>query len=382
MGMLKRRYWTPVTFSSEVTVRDGPPIRVRLFGEDLVLFRDTSGSLGLIADQCPHRLASMFFGRNGDNGLRCVYHGSKFDVTGACTDLPCVPPVAPQVMESMQKSLRTNAYRSIERAGLVWTYMGPGEAPAFPDFEWTLLPENYRYTSRHIQKCNWLQALEGGFDAPHLTFLHAGENPDSTRGIVPSFYEVAACDFGFIVSTGRDFGKETISWNLNVRLMPFHKIIATTPHAAHMWVPINDANTMLYSIDFQPKRPLNETEISRAASGDWVHSENLPNSDIGVRNKRNDYLIDRILQASGKSFTGLKGFGTQDCAIEGSMGTLVDRSREHLPPGDEAIIKPRQLLLQALEITKRASRYRAAIRKAIGYALFTTSCRVTPIWLS
>ncbi len=95
MGMLMRRYWTPVTFSSEVTVRDGPPIRVRLFGEDLVLFRDTSGSLGLIADQCPHCLASMFFGRNEDNGLRCVYHGLKFDVTGACTDLPCVPPVAP-----------------------------------------------------------------------------------------------------------------------------------------------------------------------------------------------------------------------------------------------------------------------------------------------
>ena len=106
---------------------------------------------------------------------------------------------------------------------------------------------------------------------------------------------------------------------------------------------------MLYSIDFQPHRPLNETEIARAASDDWIHSENLPNSDIGVRNKRNEYLIDRILQASGKSFTGLKGFGTQDCAIEESMGTLVDRSREHLLPGDAAIIKLRQLLLQALK---------------------------------
>ena len=348
MGMLMRRYWTPAAFSSEVAERDGPPIRVRLFGEDLVLFRDTSGRLGLIANQCPHRLASMFFGRNEDNGLRCVYHGLKFDVTGACTDLPCVPPVAPQVMESMQKSLRIPAYPCVERAGLVWTYMGPGETPAFPDLEWTLLPETYRYASRHIQECNWLQALEGGFDAPHLTFLHAGDNPDPTRGIVPSFYEVAACDFGFIVATGRDFGKETISWNLNVMLMPFHKIISTTPHAAHMWVPIDDANTMLYSIDFQPHRPLNETEIARAESGDWIHAENLPNSDIGVRNKRNDYLIDRALQASGKSFTGLKGFGTQDCAIQESMGALVDRSRERLLPGDAAIIKLRQLLLQAL----------------------------------
>ena len=251
-------------------------------------------------------------------------------------------------MDSMKKSLRTTAYPCMERAGLVWTYMGPGEPPPFPDLEWTLVPDNYRYTSRHIQECNWLQALEGGFDAPHLTFLHAGDNPDSNRGIVPSFYEVAPCDFGFIVATGRDFGKETISWNLNIMLMPFHKIISTTPHAAHMWVPIDDENTMLYSIDFQPHRPLNEAEIARAKSGDWIHSENLPDSDIGVRNKHNDYLIDRALQASGKSFTGLKGFGTQDCAIQESMGPVVDRSREHLLPGDAAIIKLRQLLLQAL----------------------------------
>ena len=348
MGALMRRYWTAAAFSTQVAERDGPPVRVRLFGEDLVLFRDSSDRLGLIADKCPHRLASMFFGRNEDNGLRCVYHGLKFDVTGACTDVPCVPPVAPQVMESMQKSLRTTAYPCIERAGLVWTYMGPGEAPPFPDLEWTLVPEDYRYTSRHIQECNWLQALEGGFDAPHLTFLHAGGDTASNRGIVPSFYEVAPCDFGFIVATGRDFGKETISWNLNIMLMPFHKIISTMPHAAHMWVPIDDENTMLYSIDFQPHRALNEAELAKARSGDWIHSENMPGSDVGVRNKSNDYLIDRALQASGKSFTGLKGFGTQDCAIQESMGPIVDRSCEHLLLGDAAIIKLRQLLLQAL----------------------------------
>jgi hypothetical protein len=150
------------------------------------------------------------------------------------------------------------------------------------------------------------------------------------------------------VATGRDLGGENIAWNLNIMLMPFHKVISTTPMGAHMWVPIDDENTMLYSIDFLPTRPLNEAELERSKSGVWIHTENLPGSDIGVRNKRNDYMIDRALQASGQSFTGLKGFGVQDCAIQESMGPIVNRSREHLLPGDAAIVKLRQLLLQAL----------------------------------
>ena len=171
MGQLMRNYWIPAAFASQVSEPDCPPVRVKLLGEELVLFRDTSNRLGLIDDRCPHRLASMFFGRNEQDGLRCVYHGLKFDVTGACTDVPCVPPTSPEVMESMKKGLRTKAYPCLERAGVVWTYMGEGEAPAFPDLEWTMVPESHRFASRHIQECNWLQALEGGFDAPHRAIL-------------------------------------------------------------------------------------------------------------------------------------------------------------------------------------------------------------------
>ncbi len=348
MGKLMRCYWIPAAFASAVPEPDCPPVRVKLLGENLVLFRDSSNRLGLIDERCPHRLASMFFGRNEENGLRCVYHGIKFDVTGACTDAPCLPPSSPEVVDAVKKGLRVKSYRCMEKAGVVWTYMGEGEPPAFPDLEWTMVPESHRFASRHIQECNWLQALEGGFDAPHLTFLHASGNPNSMRSIVPSFYEVAASDFGFVVATGRDFGKETIAWNLNIMLMPFHKIISTSPFGAHMWVPMDDDNTMLYSVDFQPGRPLNDAELAKAKSGEWIHSENLPGSDIGVRNKSNDYLIDRELQKSGKSYTGLKGFGTQDCAIQESMGPIVDRIDEHLLAGDAAIIKLRQLLLNAL----------------------------------
>lgn len=350
MGALMRAYWAPVTFSDQAAEPDGPPVRVRLFGENLVLFRDSAGRLGLIDERCPHRLASMFFGRNEQGGLRCVYHGVKFDVNGDCLDAPCLPPsVSADQIAATKRSLKTKSYPCIERAGLIWTYMGDADSPpGFPELEWTLVPASHRYATRHVQECNWLQALEGGFDAPHLTFLHGGDHKDRTRDVVPSFYEVAPTDFGFIVATGRELEADVVHWNLNVMLLPFHKIISTSPAAAHMWVPIDDENTMLYSIDFRTDRPLNEQEIARARSGQWIHTENVDGSDAAVRNKTNDYLIDRRLQASGASFTGIKGFGTQDCAIQESMGPIVDRTRERLLIGDAAIAKLRRLLLQAL----------------------------------
>jgi phthalate 4,5-dioxygenase oxygenase subunit len=349
MGELMRAYWAPAAFSEQVE-SDGPPLRVRLFGEDLVLFRDTSGQLGLIDEKCPHRLASMFFGRNEMGGLRCVYHGLKFDVNGECTDAPCLPPsTAAEQLVTIKRSLKTKSYPCIERAGVIWTYMGRGSVPpAFPELEWTLVPESHRYATRHIQECNWLQALEGGFDAPHLTFLHGGDHKDPTRDVVPSFYEVEATDFGFVVATGRELQPDVVHWNLNVMLMPFHKIISTNPAAAHMWVPIDDDNTMLYSVDFRTDRALNDAEVARAKSGEWIHTENIAGSDHALRSKKNDYLIDRLKQASGVSFTGIKGFGTQDCAIQESMGPVVDRSKERLLAGDAAIVKLRRLLLQAL----------------------------------
>lgn len=349
MGELMRRYWIPAAFAEQAAKPDGPPVRVKLLGENLVLFRDSKGRLGLLDERCPHRVASLFFGRNEEEGLRCVYHGLKFNIRGECTDVPCVPDTAKEHIDSTKRTISVKAYPCLERAGLIWTYMGPaGEEPDFPELEWTMVPADHRYTTRHIQECNWLQALEGGFDAPHLTFLHRGGETDASRNFVPSFYEVMGTDFGFIVATGRDTGETNIKWNLNIMLMPFHKIISTQPFAAHMWVPLDDENTMLYSIDFRPDRPLSEQELARAKSGDWIHTENKPGDDHANANKRNDYLIDRALQASGESYTGIKGFGTQDCAIQESMGPIADRSLEHLLMGDAAIVKLRRLLLQAL----------------------------------
>jgi len=349
MGALMRRYWIPASFSQHIPRPDCPPVRVRLLGENLVLFRDTHGRVGLLDERCPHRTASLFYGRNEEDGLRCVYHGLKFDVAGKCVDVPCVPQMNDAQRTNILPQLKVKSYPCVERGDVVWTYMGPPEhKPAFPELEWTILPPSQRYATRHIQECNWLQALEGGFDATHLTFLHGGDAEPSRR-IVATLYEVIPTDFGFVVGTGRDPGNGTIMWNMNVMLMPFHKIISSIPHGAHVWAPIDDENTMLYSVDFHPSRPLNDDDTARSTAGFGIHTENIAGTDRAVRNKANDYLIDRALQASGKSYTGMTGFGTQDCAIQESMGPIADRTAEHLLACDAAIVKIRRLLLQTLK---------------------------------
>ncbi len=343
MGDLMRRYWIPAAFSSQLTA-DGPPLRVKLLCESMVAFRDTRGRVGLVDERCPHRTASMYFGRNEDCGLRCVYHGWKFDIDGVCVDLPSEPSGSKLINKAT-----INAYPCVERGGVVWTYMGPTELkPEFPDLEWTRLPESHRHASRHIQECNWLQGFEGGFDTSHLSFLHSGAADHEVRA-VPSRYEVVATDFGFVAGTGRDLGDGEIAWTANVMLAPFHKIIASVPAGAHVWAPMDDENTMLYSVDFHPDRPLSEDELKRSLDYRGIHTQNFPGTDRALANRDNDYLIDRALQATGGSYTGMKGLGVQDCGIQESMGPIADRSIEHLGVSDTAIIKIRRLLLRALK---------------------------------
>lgn len=343
MGELMRRYWIPAGFSHQLET-DGPPMRVKLLCENLVAFRDSEGRVGLLDERCPHRTASMYFGRNEECGLRCVYHGWKFDIEGKCVDLPSEPKGSKLI-----NKVSIKAYPCLERGGVVWTYMGPRELmPEFPDLEWTRLPESHRHVSRHIQECNWLQGFEGGFDTSHLSFLHSGTADHDVR-TVPSRYEVLPTDFGFVAGTGREIGKGEISWTANVMLMPFHKIIASVPAGAHVWAPMDDENTMLYSVDFQPSRPLTAEELERSRSYRGIHTENIPGTDRAKANKDNDYLIDRRLQAGGTSYTGMKGLGIQDCAIQESMGPIADRTVEYLGVSDTAIIKIRKLLLQTLK---------------------------------
>ncbi|MCH6546129.1 MAG: Rieske 2Fe-2S domain-containing protein [Deltaproteobacteria bacterium] len=166
MGDLMRRYWIPAMLTWELPEPDCPPIRVRLLGEDLVAFRDTNGVVGVLDNHCPHRRASLFFGRNEECGLRCVYHGWKYDVDGHCVD---------QMNEPIQfkDKVHLAAYPTIEQGGAIWAYMGPTELqPPPPMFAWTQVPSSHRHVTKVVQDCNWLQGLEGGIDTSHAQILH------------------------------------------------------------------------------------------------------------------------------------------------------------------------------------------------------------------
>ena len=344
MGSLIRRFWIPVSFADKIEKPDGPPVRVRIMGENLVLFRDTEGRIGLVDERCPHRTASLYYGRNEQCGIRCVYHGWKFDVHGNCVDLPSEPSSS-----GFRDKIKIKAYACHEAGGLVWAYMGATDSkPEFPELEWTLIPADHRHVTRHIQECNWLQGLEGGFDTSHLSFLHGGA-VESRMGVVPGRYEIVPGDFGFVAGTGRDLEDGNTFWTAAAMLMPFHKIIPSEPMAAHVWAPIDDENTMLYSVDFNPTRPLTDEDLKRTKAFRGIHTENIHGTDRAIQNKDNEYMIDRALQSSGTSFTGMKGLGIQDCAIQESMGPIADRTLEHLGVSDSAIIRIRRILLKMVK---------------------------------
>ena len=165
MGAMFRRYWMPALLAAELPENDCPPVRVQLLSERLIAFRDTAGHYGLLDEFCAHRGVSLWFGRNEECGLRCPYHGWKYDVTGQCVEIPSEPE-----RSGFRAMIRLRSYPLVERGGVLWTYMGPPEhQPGLPEFEFAMVPPEQSYTSKRLQYCNWLQAMEGGIDSSHVS---------------------------------------------------------------------------------------------------------------------------------------------------------------------------------------------------------------------
>src|SRR5579863_1734831 len=232
MGQTMRRYWLPALMSREIAEPDCPPVRVRLLGEDLVAFRDTEGRVGLVEEHCPHRRASLFFGRNEECGLRCVYHGWKFDVAGNCVDQMNEPPE-----NQFKHKVRIAAYPTCELGGLVWAYLGPAaKIPPLPKFAWTQVPPTHRHVSKLIQQSNWLQGVEGGLDTSHAPILHRLlTNSSKKGGIGPSVAYVRASaprivvdltDYGYQYTGIRELGDAEMHVRTYHFIMPFHQIRA------------------------------------------------------------------------------------------------------------------------------------------------------------
>ena len=360
MGNLMRRYWMPALLSTELPEPDGPPVRVRLLGEDLVAFRATNGEIGLIDEYCPHRRASMWLGRNEDNGLRCVYHGWKFDVKGQCIDQMNEP-------RSFAHKIRTTSYLTVEFGGIIWTYMGPRELmPAEPKFEWTQAPEERRYVSKVLQESNWLQALEGGIDTSHFSILHRAlkKNP-SEEGIPldsPAVKSAPKLELDKTSYGYRYFGIRQQEGNdLYVRayhfIMPFTQLRPPGPgkdHVhGHFWVPVDDHHCMVWNFYRSYEGPIgSEAEAVDGGGGNDPEHIDAENNFLSIRRAHNDWLINRNVQRTD-TFTGIKGINQQDRAVQESMGPIVDRTKEHLGPADKAISIARRLLLAATDAVER-----------------------------
>jgi len=362
MGELMRRYWIPVLDCHEIAEPDGAPVRLQILGEKLVAFRDTRGRIGVIDEFCAHRGVSLWFGRNEECGLRCPYHGWKYDISGACVELP-----SESSDERVMQRMQLKSYPAIEQGGAVWIYMGPPQLrPEPPALEWTLVAAEQRFVSRRLQESNYLQALEGGIDSSHVSFLHSGSlkrdplfagsrgNEYNLHDLKPVF-EVEPFAGGLLIGARRNAAEGRYYWRITPWIMPWHTIIAPRaghPLGAHVWVPIDDARCWAWSINYHPRRALTEAERSAMQSGAGIHVKYVPGTLVPLANKSNDYLMDRASQKSGMTYSGVEGIAMQDASLQESMGPVQERTREHLVSTDRGIVHTRRSLLAAAEANR------------------------------
>lgn len=376
MGSLMREYWFPVVRSDEVE-SDGPPRRFMALGEKLIAFRDTSGRVGIMDHRCPHRCASLFFGRNEEDGIRCVYHGWKFDVTGKCLDMANVP-----AHQDFKQKVKAKAYPAVEKFGTLWVYMGNRKnPPPFPDFELNDTPEEDVIVRFIQQEYNWLQGLENDIDTSHFGFLHLGgidpETIDRNTEMGNQLYHLAVdrapqfhieeTPMGLMYGAYRPADEDNTHWRLAQFIVPFwivppagdlHQLIGMKGY-----VPMDDCHTM--TIFFTKK-------MDRGAASTLEGGEPLPGVGTGpymmefqenttnwlgrfrlVNTPENDYLIDRNLQRNGGVYSGINGIQVQDNAIAGTMGPITDRTFEHLASSDEMIARARRKLLRLVQDHER-----------------------------
>ncbi|WP_180684542.1 aromatic ring-hydroxylating dioxygenase subunit alpha [Tepidicella baoligensis] len=355
MGNLMRRYWVPLLKSDEIAEPDGPQVRIQVLGEKLLAFRDTEGKVGVIDEFCSHRGASLYFGRNEEGGIRCAYHGVKFDRDGKCVDVPS----APQACARMH----IKAYPTVERGGIVWAYMGPKDKqPEPPELEWCLLPPEHVYVSKRIQFSNYLQAMEGGIDTSHVSFVHSHEvdiDPmhqgtkalDYIKADGNVVFNIEKTPFGLTLFGRRNGEPDSYYWRITQWLFPWFTLIPPFGEHAlggHVWVPIDDHSCWAWSINFRPERPLSQEELDAMKAGKGIHVEyEEPGSFIPKANYKNDYLMDRVAQKEKRSYSGVFGFAAQDYSLQESMGTIQDHEKENLLPTDKAIVMARRMLHEA-----------------------------------
>jgi len=361
-GEFFRQYWTPALLAEELPENDCPPVRVKLLGERLIAFRDTDGKYGLIDEFCAHRGISLWFGRNEEHGLRCPYHGWKFDVTGQCVEVPSEP-----VESGFCEKIKLTGYPLVKVGDVLWTYMGDADQqPPLPEWEFATVPSEQSFTSKRLQECNWMQAMEGGIDSSHVSWLHSGDlqsdplfkgaagNKYNQQDKMPVF-EVTESDGGLYIGARRNAEDGKYYWRITPWVMPSFTMVPPRgdhPMHGHFWIPIDDENCWAWSFDYHPVRALTAEERQAMKDGFGVHVKYVPGTYRPLANKDNDYLMDREAQRRGETYSGVMGIGIQDASIQESMGPIVDRTKENLVSTDNGIIMARNRLRKSITALK------------------------------
>src|SRR5579864_1513366 len=364
MGKLMREYWIPALLSSELPTPDCDPVRVLLLGERLLAFSDSTGRVGLLAHNCPHRGASLFFGRNEEGGLRCVYHGWKFATSGACVDMPNEP-----AESDFRTKVRAVAYPCQERGGVVWTYMGLRETPPpLPSIESNMLPEGEYSVTAMQRECNWLQAGEGDIDTSHFGFLHRGSvDPEELKGTLLYWalkdrapkYRVVDTAYGTMYGAYRDAEPGSQYWRIALYMFPMYFVPpgGTTVQAR---VPMDDEHTLTFMMSrrrgggpplgMTPEQ-LNDPDYARWKTGVLPNTTDWLGRFRAGSNLANDFEIDREQQRRNRGnngYTGIVG-NMQDQAITECMGPIQDRTTERLGTSDLMIIRTRRRILNVID---------------------------------
>ena len=388
MGDLFRQYWIPVLAPELLGVPGGELRRIRLLGEDLVLFRTRRGQLGLVGAFCQHRLAPLFFGRVEDDGIRCPYHGWKYSGTGKCLEMPNVPP--PQ---EFKEDIRHPGYPCVEKGGFIWTYMGPSkELPPLPEFEFLTVPPEQQTNRAFRSECNYLQAMEGGIDPTHPVWLHSpydlkddelaqAHQPDQHRianqtgARTPEAIEIVDTPGGFMYGAKRPMGNGQGLWRINQFIMPFYTMPpGGDQKSARMWVPMDDEHCVKWQLNWYTTKEAmaSASEKRRAWRDEEMYAPEIPEPYgfiIPRANKSNDYLINWQLHMSRRM--GVAGVNLQDVCVTENEGPspILDRTKENLCSGDRSIIKARWMLLRAAKELREQGKIPPGVRDARVYGV-------------
>jgi phthalate 4,5-dioxygenase len=360
MGQLFRRHWIPICLSEEVAESDGTPVHAKVLGEDLVVFRDSEGRLGVLDAHCPHRRASLVLGRNEDGGIRCLYHGWKMDVHGNVLEMASEP--AASELCSKVKHL---AYPTEEAGGFVWAWMGPKEEmrpferPAFSP-----TPATRVSIVKVVVDANWAQILEGAIDSAHSSSLHSTDMPparvDGAKATDKAWprpstdkaprLQLQQTPFGFRYAAIRRpiMNSATHDYvRVSLFVAPFTVLIPPNNlyNLANLNVPRDDTSTTFYFVAWSDTGPGIDVEAWRKFCGAQ------PGIDLDERWRKkrtwdNFYLQDRAAMKLG-DFTGIRGIPMQDMAMWETMGPIADRSRERLGASDLAIVEFRRIMVEA-----------------------------------